>query len=60
MANFLTVKNLEIIAENGFHPELVESENQRFQRLVENDIDLLQKNSLHILKEIYQLPITIQ
>jgi biotin operon repressor len=33
----------EIIAENGFHPELVESENQRFQRLVENDIGSLQK-----------------
>jgi hypothetical protein len=46
-------KPQEIIAENGFHPELVESENQRFQRLVENDIDSLQKNSLHILKEIY-------
>jgi hypothetical protein len=36
-------KPQEIIAENGFHPELVESENQRFQRLVENDIDSLQK-----------------
>ena len=46
-------KPQEIIAENGFHPELVESENQRFQRLVENDIDSLQKNSLHILKGIY-------
>jgi biotin operon repressor len=33
----------EIIAENGFHPELVESENQRFQRLVENNIDSLPK-----------------
>ena len=46
-------KPQEIIAENGFHPELVESENQRFQRLVENDIDSLQKNYLHILKRIY-------
>jgi biotin operon repressor len=36
-------KPQEIIAENGFHPELVESENQRFQRLIENDIDSLQK-----------------
>jgi biotin operon repressor len=33
----------EIIAEHGFHPELVENEYQRFQRLVENDIDSLQK-----------------
>jgi hypothetical protein len=36
-------KPSEIIAENGFHPELVESENERFQRLVENDIGSLQK-----------------
>ena len=36
-------KPQEIIAENGFHPELVESENQRFQRHVENGIDSLQK-----------------
>ena len=36
-------KPQEIIADHGFHPELVESENQRFQRLVENDIDSLQK-----------------
>jgi hypothetical protein len=50
-------KAQEIIAEHGFHPELVESKNQRFQRLVENDIDSLQKNSSHILKGIYQIPI---
>ena len=31
----------QIIAEHGFHPELVENENQRFQRLVENDINSL-------------------
>jgi hypothetical protein len=33
----------QIIAENGFHPELVESEYQRFSRFTENDIDVLQR-----------------
>ena len=33
----------EVIAEYGFHPELVESEYQRFVRLAEYDIDSLQK-----------------
>ena len=36
-------KPQEIIAEHGFHPDLVESESQRFQRLVENDIEFLQR-----------------
>lgn len=35
----------EVIAEYGFHPELVESEYQRFVRLAEYDIDSLQKKS---------------
>ena len=39
-------KPQEIIAENGFHPELVESENQRFQRLVENEIGFTAKKIL--------------
>jgi hypothetical protein len=34
-------KPQQIIAEHGFHPELVGNENQRFQRLVENDINSL-------------------
>ena len=44
-------KAQEIIAENGFHPELVESENQRFQRLVENDVDSLQNRLFRHIQE---------
>jgi transposase len=36
-------KPAEIIAENGFHPELVENEYQRFSRLTEHDVDALQR-----------------
>jgi hypothetical protein len=36
-------KPTQIIAENGFHPELVESEYLRFSRFKENDIDVLQR-----------------
>lgn len=34
-------KPAQIIAENGFHPELVENEYQRFSRITEHDIDAL-------------------
>lgn len=36
-------KPAQIIAENGFHPELVENEYQRFSRLTGDDVDALQK-----------------
>jgi hypothetical protein len=36
-------KPTQIIAENGFHPELVESEYQRFSRFTENDIEVLHR-----------------
>jgi biotin operon repressor len=35
------MKPAVVIAENGFHPELVENEYQRFSRLTEHDIDAL-------------------
>jgi hypothetical protein len=38
-------KPSEVIAEFGFHPELVESEHQGFVRFADYDIDSLQKNS---------------
>jgi hypothetical protein len=38
-------KHPEVIAEYGFHPELAESEYQRFVRLAEYNIDSLQKKS---------------
>jgi biotin operon repressor len=44
-------KPQEIIAENGFHPELVERENQRFQRLVQNDVDSLQNRLFRHIQE---------
>jgi hypothetical protein len=36
-------KPTQIIAENGFHPELVENEYQRFSRFTEHDVDVLQR-----------------
>ena len=36
-------KPAEIIAQNGFHPEVVENEYQRFSRLTEHDVDALQR-----------------
>jgi biotin operon repressor len=36
-------KPAQIVAENGFHPELVENEYQRFSRLTEHDVDALQR-----------------
>ena len=39
-------KPAEIIAENGFHPELVENEYQRFSKFTEHDIDVLAKKIL--------------
>jgi biotin operon repressor len=36
-------KPAEIIAENGFHPELVENEYQRFSRLTGDDVAALQR-----------------
>src|SRR6188472_971933 len=36
-------KPAEIIAKNGFHPEVVENEYQRFSRLTEHDVDALQR-----------------
>ena len=43
----------EVIAEYGFHPELVESEYQRFLRLEEHDIESLQnKFFLHFKEDL--------
>ena len=36
-------KPAQIIAENGFHAELVENEYQRFSRFTEHDVDVLQR-----------------
>jgi len=36
-------KPAEIIAQNGFHPEVVENEYQRFSRLTGDDVDALQR-----------------
>jgi DNA-binding CsgD family transcriptional regulator len=36
-------KPAQIIAENGFHPELVENEYQRFSRFTEHDVDALER-----------------
>jgi biotin operon repressor len=36
-------KPAQIVAENGFHPELVENEYQRFSRLTEHDVAALQR-----------------
>ena len=44
----------EVIAEHGFHPELVESEYQRFLRLEEYDIESLQNKSFLHFKEALQ------
>ena len=44
----------EVIAEHGFHPELVESEYQRFQRLEEYDIVSLQNKLFLHFKEALQ------
>jgi biotin operon repressor len=44
----------EVIAEYGFHPELVESEYQRFLRLEEYDIESLQNKFFVHLKEDLQ------
>jgi hypothetical protein len=64
-----STKDIARIAEYGFHPELVENEYQMFQRLVECDIDSLQKkffvyfkrdlvtandNTLNLLQEKYR------
>jgi biotin operon repressor len=46
-------KPAEVISENGFHPELVENEYQRFLRLVEYDIDTLQRQFfLHFRQDL--------
>ena len=56
-SQFLVAKKPpEVIAEYGFHPELVESEYQRFVRLAEYDIDSLQKKFLLEFRQ--DLPIT--
>jgi biotin operon repressor len=44
----------EVIAEYGFHPELVESEYQRFLRLEEYDIEALQNKFFLHFKEALQ------
>jgi biotin operon repressor len=44
-------KPAEVIAEYGFHPELVENEYQRLLRFVESDIVVLQKKFFLYLKQ---------
>jgi biotin operon repressor len=43
-------KPAQVIAEYGFHPDLVENEYQRFLRFVEYNIDALQKKFFRYLK----------
>jgi hypothetical protein len=43
----------QVIAENGFHPELVENEYQRFLRFTEHDVEILQRRFfLHFRQDL--------